>query len=208
MGETSQGAGLFIGVAGGSGSGKTTFAHRIAEGLDPAHVVVIPHDHYYADHPELDAQARARLNFDHPDALETRLLVEHLHHLRAGNSIDRPIYDFTRHRRSEETVRIDPKPVVIVEGILTFVDARLRDAFDIKIWVDTDPDIRLIRRIRRDLEERGRSFESVRKQYYATVRPMHHAFVEPSRRHADLIIPEGGHNEVALELILARLRAP
>lgn len=193
-------------MAGGSGSGKTTFAHRIADALDPETVVVIPFDHYYKDHVDLSYEQRCALNFDHPDSLETRLLVEHLHHLRAGNGIDRPIYDFTTHRRSEETVRIEPTQVVIVEGILTFVDARLRDAFDIKIWVETDADIRLIRRIRRDIEERGRDFESVRKQYYETVRPMHHAFVEPSRRHADLIIPEGGHNAVALDMIVARLR--
>lgn len=198
---------LCVGLAGGSGSGKTTFAHRIADGIPPEAVALIPHDHYYRDHPNKSFEDRAQLNFDHPDALETSLLVQHLEHLRAGNPIERPIYDFTTHRRREETVRIEPRPIIIVEGILTFVDPRLRACFDIKVWVDTDADIRLMRRIRRDIEERGRDFASVRRQYYDTVRPMYDEFVGPSRRTADLIIPEGGANRVALDLILARLRA-
>jgi uridine kinase len=197
---------LIVGIAGGSGSGKTTLADRIVEGLPVAAVTVIRHDHYYRDHPELNDEERARINFDHPEALETSLLVEHLQQLKMGRRVRQPLYDFTRHRRSEESVELDVGSVVIVEGILTFVDPRLREFLDIKIYVDTDADIRVIRRIRRDMEQRGRSFDSVRDQYYATVRPMHQLFVEPSRRHADLIIPEGGDNRVALELLLARLR--
>jgi uridine kinase len=197
---------LVVGIAGGSGSGKTTFADRIVSGLPEDAVVVIRHDHYYRDNPDLSFEQRSQLNFDHPESLETSLLTRHLEHLRAGNTVQQPLYDFTTHRRSEETVELQPRPVVIVEGILTFVEPRLRELLDIKIFVDTDADIRVIRRIRRDMEKRGRSFESVREQYYATVRPMHQAYVEPSRRHADLIIPEGGDNQVALELLLARLR--
>jgi uridine kinase len=198
---------LFIGVGGGSGSGKTTIAERVAAALPAGSVRLISHDAYYRDHPQLDDEARAQLNFDHPEALETELLVEHLARLRAGNAVEVPSYDFEIHRRSSKTTYVEPSPVVIVEGILVLVDAGLRDQFDIKIYVDTDPDIRVLRRVRRDMQVRGRSFESVREQYYATVRPMHLQYVEPTRRMADLIIPEGGENAVALEVILARLRA-
>lgn len=197
---------LIVGIAGGSGSGKTTFADRIVQGLPPIAVIVIRHDHYYRDHPKLTFDERTLLNFDHPEALDSSLLTRHLEHLKAGSHVEQPLYDFTKHRRSEKTVELLPRPVIIVEGILVFVDAKLRELFDIKIYIDTDADIRVIRRFRRDMETRGRSFDSVSDQYYKTVRPMHQAFVEPSRRHADLIIPEGGDNDVALGLILARLR--
>lgn len=197
---------LVIGIAGGTGSGKTTIARRIA-GAFPDAVALIEHDAYYRDlSAHLTAAERAEQNFDHPDALETELLVKHLEALRAGRPVDVPVYDFKEHRRLPETRRVEPRRVVVVEGILVFVDPALRDQLDIKIFVDTDADIRVFRRVRRDIEQRGRSFQAVREQYYRTVRPMHLQFVEPSKRWADLIIPEGGSNTVALEMILARLR--
>jgi uridine kinase len=167
---------------------------------------MIQHDSYYRDHPDLDYEARSKLNYDHPDSLETELLVEHLDLLRAGKAIDMPQYDFATHRRKEVTVHVNPSPVVLVEGILVLNEKTIRDRLDIKVFVDTAADIRLMRRIRRDLESRGRSFAQVRKQYYETVRPMHNAFVEPSKSHSDLIIPEGGENRVAVDMILARVR--
>lgn len=200
-------AAYVVGVAGGTGSGKTTVAERIAAALPADKVCVVQHDNYYRDRPDLDFEARASLNFDHPDALETELLVEHLVRLRAGEPVAVPVYDFKTHRRSEATKVLEPRPVIIVEGILVFVDQRLRELMDLKLFVDTPADIRVMRRIRRDLEQRGRSFQSIREQYYATVRPMHLQFVEPSKAYADLIIPEGGRNRVALDLILAKLRA-
>lgn len=195
-----------VGVAGGTGSGKTTIAEQIAEALEP-NVQVLHHDNYYADRPDLTYEERCQLNFDHPDSLETPLLVEHLATLRRGESVDVPSYDFTNHRRKETTCIVHPTNVVVVEGILVFVDRELRDQIDLKLYVDTPPDIRAFRRIRRDLEHRGRDFNSIREQYYATVRPMHLQFVEPSKSYADLIIPEGGRNKVALDLILAKLQA-
>ncbi|MBI2393528.1 MAG: uridine kinase [Deltaproteobacteria bacterium] len=198
-------AGLVIGIAGGTGSGKTTVARAIASALPSDRVAAIEYDAYYRDRPDLSDEARSQLNFDHPDSLEGELLVEHLKALRAGQGVDVPIYDFKTHRRRVETHRIEPTPVLIVEGILVFVDRAVRELLDIKIFVDTDADIRIFRRIRRDMEQRGRTFESVREQYYKTVRPMHLQFVEPSKRWADLIIPEGGNNRVALDLILAKL---
>ncbi|HVY47349.1 MAG TPA: uridine kinase [Minicystis sp.] len=198
---------LVVGIAGGTGSGKTTVAKTIAQALPQHGVAMIEFDCYYRDRPDLTLDARAQLNFDHPDALETELLVEHLRALRAGAGVAVPRYDFKAHRREAESRRVEPAPVVIVEGILVFVDARVREQLDMKIFVDTDPDIRVFRRIRRDMEHRGRSFESVREQYYKTVRPMHLQFVEPSKRWADLIIPEGGNNGVALDLIIAKLRS-
>jgi uridine kinase len=198
---------LVIGVAGGSGSGKSTVADALASALPSDAVVVIRHDSYYRDRPELGIEERNRLNYDHPEALETDLLVEHIQHLKAGNPIEVPVYDFKTHRRKHETDRIRPTPVLIVEGILVFVDEHLRREIDVKLFVDTEPDIRAIRRIRRDMRERGRDFESVRAQYYETVRPMHLQFVEPSKRVADLIIPEGGENRVAIDVLVARLRA-
>lgn len=198
---------LVVGVAGGSGSGKTTVARKIVAGLPSALVATIQHDAYYRDRPDLSDEERAAVNYDHPESLETSLLVEHLRQLVSGQAAEVPRYDFKRHRRSEETQRVVPAPVVIVEGILVLADSRLRALFDITLFVDTADDIRAFRRIKRDMEERGRTFASIRSQYYETVRPMHLAFVEPSKRHADLIIPEGGDNRVALDVILARLRA-
>ncbi|KIG12788.1 Uridine kinase [Enhygromyxa salina] len=198
---------LVIGIAGGSGSGKSTVADALAASLPVGSVATLRHDHYYRDQPELSIEQRNRVNYDHPESLETTLLIEHLQHLKAGNSIEVPVYDFKTHRRKPTTERLDPSPVIIVEGILVFVDEHLRRELDIKIFVDTEPDIRAIRRIRRDMRQRGRDFEAVRKQYYETVRPMHVQFVEPSKRTADLIIPEGGENRVAIDVLVARLRA-
>jgi len=196
---------LFVGVAGGTGSGKSTVAAKIAAALD-TQCATVEYDAYYRDRRDLSAEERARINYDHPDALETELLLEHLRALRAGRAIEAPLYDFHSHLRRDTTHRITPAPVVIVEGIMALVAPDVRDLYDIKIFVDTDADIRLMRRIRRDLEQRGRSFQSVRDQYYRTVRPMHLQFVEPSKRWADIIVPEGGDNHVAIDVLLARLR--
>jgi len=197
---------LCIGIAGGTGSGKSTIARNIAAALPPSRVATIDHDSYYRDRSDLDFDERTALNFDHPDSLETELLVSHLRALREGRAVEVPSYDFVRHARRVETRRIEPTPVVIVEGILVFVEPALRAELDIKIFVDTDADLRVFRRIRRDIEQRGRTFQAVRDQYYKTVRPMHLQFVEPSKRWADLIIPEGGENRVALDLIIGRLQ--
>lgn len=198
---------LFIGIAGGTGSGKSTVAANIAEAL-PSHAVsVIDHDAYYKDHSDLSVEERRLVNYDHPDSLDNALLAEHLRTLKGGTGIDLPIYDFVTDSRKSETRRIEPTPVIMVEGILTFVDKDVRDALDVKIFVDTDADIRVFRRIRRDMEHRGRTFQQIREQYYKTVRPMHLQFVEPSKRWADLIIPEGGNNHVALDLIIGKLRS-
>jgi uridine kinase len=198
---------LVVGIAGGTGSGKTTVARTIAAALPTESVAMIEYDAYYRDRPELTPEEHAQLNFDHPDALESDLLVEHLSALKAGKRVEIPIYDFKIHRRRTESRPMEPAPVVIVEGILVFVDPRVRERLDMKIFVDTDPDIRVFRRIRRDMEHRGRTFDAIRDQYYRTVRPMHLQFVEPSKRWADLIIPEGGNNRVALDLIIAKLKS-
>jgi uridine kinase len=197
---------IVIGVAGGTGSGKTTVANEILRRVGAAHVTYIPYDAYYRELGHLSPEERAGVNFDHPDSLETALLVEHLKALRAGQVVEAPIYDFTTHMRTQETRRVEPAPVILVEGILIFVEPELRALFDVKLYVDTDADVRFIRRLRRDVRERGRSVESVCEQYLTTVRPMHQEFVEPSKRHADVIIPEGGFNEVAIEMVAARLR--
>lgn len=196
---------LFVGIAGGSGSGKSTIARKVAAGLPPRSVAVLDHDAYYCDHSDLPFERRTELNYDHPDALDNDLLVQQIDTLRGRTAVDAPIYDFVNHCRRAETRRVTPTPVIIVEGILTFVDPRLRERLDVKIFVDTDADIRLFRRIHRDMHDRGRSFDQVREQYYRTVRPMHLQFVEPSKRWADLIIPEGGDNHVALDLVLSKL---
>jgi uridine kinase len=196
---------LVLGIAGGTGSGKSTVSKKIGDALPAGTAVVLDHDSYYRDRRSMPLEERARINYDHPDALETELLVEHLQALKAGRGIDVPEYDFVEHLRKRETRRVEPMPVVIVEGILVLADARLREQMDVKIFVDTDADIRVMRRIRRDMEHRGRTFAQVREQYYTTVRPMHLQFVEPSKRYADLIIPEGGENHVALDLIIGRL---
>jgi uridine kinase len=198
---------LILGIAGGSGSGKSTISKAILEALPKGSGVLLEQDHYYRSQSRLVLEDRERVNYDHPDAIEIELLCEHLDSLRSGVTIVRPTYDFSVHDRAAEGVRIEPAPVIIMEGILVLAEERLRARFDVKLYVDTDADIRLMRRIRRDLEHRGRSFPQVRKQYYETVRPMHLAFVEPSKRFADLIIPEGGQNRVALDLILSHVRA-
>ena len=197
---------LVVGVAGATGSGKTTVARRLAESV-AGHVGVLQHDWYYRDRPELTYEQRCDLNFDHPDSLETELLVEHIMKLRAGEAVGAPKYDFTTHRRGEETTLVKPAPVMLVEGILVLADRTLRELFDIKVFVDADADLRVFRRIRRDIEKRGRTFEQIRQQYYATVRPMTLQFVEPSKRWADIIVPEGGQNEVALDLLTAKLKS-
>lgn len=197
---------LILGIAGGSGSGKSTIAKSILEALPEGQGVLLEQDHYYRSQSHLPLSARATVNYDHPDALELDLLTSHLDALRTGESITRPSYDFTTHDRAKEGVRIAPAPVIVVEGILVLADDRLRSRFEVKLFVDTDPDIRLMRRIRRDLEHRGRTFAQVRKQYYESVRPMHVAFVEPSKRFADIIIPEGGQNRVALDFLLSFVR--
>jgi len=196
---------LVVGIAGGTGSGKTTVAHKLASAMPAGRCVTIEHDAYYRDQGHLSAEERAKINYDHPGSLESSLLIEHLRELRSGHAVAVPIYDFATHTRRRETRTVEPARVIVVEGILVFTDRELRDQMDIKIFVDTDPDIRLMRRIRRDLEQRGRTFQSVRDQYYATVRPMHIEYVEPTKRWADLIIPEGGDNRVALDVLLGQL---
>lgn len=196
---------VIVGIAGGTGSGKTTLARKIQEGIGERSVLV-QHDWYYRDLGSFTDAERARVNFDHPDSLDNELLHEHLQALKAGQGVDAPQYDFTTHSRRAETVRIAPRPIIVVEGILLFALPSLREAFDIKLYVDTDADIRVFRRIRRDIRQRGRDFESIRAQYYETVRPMHLEFVEPSKRWADLIIPEGGNNHIALDVIIERLK--
>lgn len=196
---------LVIGIAGGSGSGKTTLMKRLVEqfGND---VAVLSHDNYYKRHDELTFEERAALNYDEPEALDTSLLVYQLDQLRHGRAIDCPVYDFALHNRSNETIHVEPRRVIIVEGIMIFVDPDLRQLMNIKIFVDTDADIRLCRRIKRDVTKRGRSLESVLNQYKQTVKPMHEKYVEPSKRHADLVVPEGGKNQVALDMIEGRIR--
>ncbi len=197
---------LLIGIAGGTGSGKSTVARKIAEGLPERSVSTVDHDSYYRDRSDLTEDERAHLNYDHPDSLDNDLLVAHLEKLRAGEAAEIPNYDFKSHSRLAERRRVEPTRILIVEGILVFVEERVRKLLDVKIFVDTDADIRVFRRIRRDLEQRGRTFQSVREQYYASVRPMHLQFVEPSKRWADLIIPEGGENHIAIDLVLGKLR--
>lgn len=196
---------LVVGIAGGTGSGKTTVAHKLAAAMPADRCVTIEHDAYYRDQSHLSPEERAVINYDHPSSLESNLLAEHLQALRSGRTVEVPLYDFATHARSKQTRTVKPARVIIVEGILVFTEAQLREQMDIKIFVDTDADIRLMRRIRRDLEHRGRSFQSIRDQYYATVRPMHLEYVEPTKRWADLIVPEGGDNRIALDLLLGQL---
>jgi len=197
---------LVVGIAGGTGSGKTTVARELAEALPEGRAHIVEYDSYYKDQSHLSDEERAAINYDHPDALETDLLVEHIQALRSGQCAELPIYDFVLHTRKSESRSLKPRPVLIVEGIMALAVPRVRELFDIKIFVDTDADLRVFRRIRRDIEQRGRSFNSVRNQYYEYVRPMHTEFVEPSKRWADLIVPEGGSNRVALEVLVARLQ--
>ena len=198
---------IVLGLCGGTGSGKTTIAEEIVRCLGPDHSVIIHQDSYYLDRSLLPSDDRNRVNFDHPSAFDWALLKRHLCELRSGRGIDKPIYSFHTHTRMPETMRVEPKRVLVVEGILVLEDSELRRMMDIKIYVDADADVRFIRRLNRDLRERGRSIESVVDQYMSTVRPMHLQFVEPSKRYADIIIPEGGHNRVALDTIIARIRA-
>ena len=198
---------LILGVAGGSGSGKTTVVSQIIRAMEPVPVSLLHHDSYYRDHPEMSPEERARLNYDHPDVLETELLAEHLRELMAGRAVEEPVYDFTSHSRTDETRRIEPNPIVILDGILILAEPELRELMDIRVFVETDSDLRFIRRLLRDTQERGRSMGSVIRQYQETVRPMHLEFVEPSRRHADVILPLGRENRVAISMLVARLRA-
>jgi uridine kinase len=196
---------IVIGIAGGTGSGKTTVANVILDRVGAQEIAFLAHDAYYRDLSHLPPAQRARVNFDHPDSLETSLLVEHLKALTQQQPVHIPIYDFTSHIRTNDTHRVKPTPVILVEGILIFVDHDLRTIFDVKIFVDTPADIRFIRRLQRDILERGRTVDSVIQQYQDTVRPMHLEFVEPSKRHADVIIPEGGFNTVAMDMVVARI---
>lgn len=196
---------IVFGVAGGTASGKTTVAQSILDAVGASQVAYLAHDAYYRDMSHLPFEERARLNYDHPQSLETDLLVRHVRQLLAGEDVQVPIYDFTQHRRTAETKSVTASPIILVEGILIFTHRQLRDLMDIKVYVDTDPDVRFIRRMARDMQERGRSLESIVKQYLETVRPMHLEFVEPSKRYADVIIPRGGMNQVALDMVVSRL---
>lgn len=197
---------VVMGVAGGSGSGKSTVVTEVCRALPPGTPVILHHDAYYRDLSHLTFDERVRVNFDHPDSLETELMVDHVAGLLAGSAAELPTYDFSTHTRASATVRVEPAALIILDGILVLADARLRDLMDLRVFVDTDADVRLVRRLRRDVEERGRTAASVLDQYEATVRPMHLEFVEPSQRHADLVVPEGGYNRVAVDLLVTKLR--
>lgn len=196
---------MVIGIAGGTGSGKTTLTERLKERF-LEDVAVLNHDNYYKSHPELPYEERTKLNYDHPDAFDTELFVRDLEALRRGEVIHCPTYDYTIHDRAEKTIEIHPTRVIIVEGILIFENAALRDLMDIKVFVDTDADVRILRRLLRDVKERGRTLDSVVTQYLTTVKPMHEAFVEPSKKYADIIVPQGGRNQVALDMLVERIR--
>jgi uridine kinase len=198
---------IIVGICGGTGSGKTTVARKTYEAMGEEKVLLLAQDSYYKDHSHLPMVERGRINFDHPDALDTDLLIAHLERLRQKLPVDQPVYDFTSHSRKPEIVRLTPHSVIIVEGILIFENQRLRELFDLKVYVDTAPDIRFIRRLQRDISERGRSLESVIRQYLEAVRPMHLKFVEPSKRYADVIIPEGGLNTTGVESLIERIKA-
>lgn len=197
---------LIIGIAGGSGAGKTSVTRRILESLDWTRVSVIPHDAYYYDSPSSQSGSPPQMNFDHPDSLETSLLVEHLRSLRSGKPVDIPVYDFATHRRKSQTIRVEATDVIIVEGILIFVSRELRELMDIRIYIDTDADERVLRRLKRDVRERERTVESVMEQYLSTVKPMHLEFVEPSKRWADIIIPRGLDNIVAIDMVVTKIK--
>ena len=197
---------IIIGIAGGTGSGKSTLAENIRKEFEN-NITMISHDYYYKNHPDLTFEERVKLNYDHPDSIETSLLIEHLKKLKNGEIIYRPNYSFVEHKREDTTVEVVPRKVIIVDGILIFENKELRDMMDIKIFVDTDADIRFIRRLLRDVEKRGRTLNSVVSQYCTTVKPMHEQFVEPSKKFADIIVPEGGHNEVALNMIIEKVRS-
>ena len=198
---------LVIGIAGGTGSGKTTIADVVLGRIGAENIAFLAHDAYYRDLTDLPMAQREAVNFDHPDSLETSLMIEHIEQLKTWDPVDIPIYDFTRHERTDETITVEPHPVILVEGILVFAEPKLREILDVKIYVETPPDIRFIRRLQRDIQERGRSMDSVIQQYETTVRPMHEEFVESSKRFADVIIPEGGLNTVAMDMVVARISA-
>ncbi len=198
---------IIIGVAGGTGSGKTTVAETILDRVGRDRIAYLQHDSYYKDRSHLPPEERANVNFDHPDALESTLLAQHLTFLKRGQAVEVPLYDFTAHTRKAETARVEPRSVILVEGILILAEKVVRDLMDIKIFVDTDSDIRFIRRLQRDITERGRTMDSVIRQYLETVRPMHLEFVEPSKRYADIIVPEGGFNVAAIDMIVAKVEA-
>lgn len=197
---------LVIGVCGGTGSGKTTLAHKIKETFNDS-CILLCHDFYYKAHDEMPFEERCRLNYDHPDAFDTELLAEHIRLLKSGQAIEHPVYDYTIHNRKKESVKVEPKKIIIVEGIMIFENPKLVDLMDIKIFVDTDSDVRIIRRIMRDVKERGRSLDSVVTQYLTTVKPMHEEFVEPSKKKADIIIPEGGFNKVAISVLAQQIKS-
>lgn len=193
---------LIIGIAGGTGSGKTTVARSVIERLGSGKVTFISQDNYYKDHAHLSFAEREKINYDHPFAFDNELLIEHLKQLRSGEAAQAPVYDFAHHARSaQESVELRPNNIVILEGLHVLSDEKLRELLDIKVFVDTDPDVRILRRVLRDIEERGRTIQSIHQQYLTTVKPMHEAFIEPSKKYADLIIPEGGHNEVGIQLL-------
>lgn len=198
---------IVFGAAGGTASGKTTVARTVLADVGAERIAYLPHDAYYNDAPHLSLEERQQVNYDHPHSLETALLIHHIEELLAGRSIQMPIYDFKLHRRREETKLVEPSPIIFVDGILILTNGRLRELMDIKLYVDTDADVRFIRRLQRDMEDRGRSLDSVVTQYMETVRPMHLEFVEPSKRYADIIIPGGGHNKVATGMLISQLRA-
>lgn len=202
-----QPAPIIFGVAGGTASGKTTIAGTILRAIGTSQIAYLPHDAYYRHNPQLTYEERTRVNYDHPDSLETELLINHLYQLIEGRSVRIPVYDFTNHQRTSETVLVEPCPVILIDGILIFTNKTLRNMMDVKIYVDTDADVRFIRRLKRDIEDRGRSLESIIHQYLETVRLMHLEFVEPSKRYADVIIPEGGLNKVATDMVVSRLQA-
>jgi len=204
---TKRNTSLVIGIAGGTGSGKTTIADYILETVGPEKIAFLPHDAYYRDLSDLSQEERSQVNFDHPSSLETELLIEHVQNLRNQETIQLPSYDFKTHTRTQATIPIKPQAIILIEGILIFAEPELRKLFDLKIYVDTDADIRFIRRLKRDIDERERTTQSVINQYLDTVRPMHLEFVEPSKRYASVIIPEGGYNHVALDLIVARIES-
>ena len=197
---------ILIGITGGSGSGKSTIATEIYQAFGGNQIAMVQQDAYYKDQSHLSMEERKKTNYDHPKAFDNTLLVEHLKELINGNSIEKPIYDFTVHNRAKETLTVDSKEIIIVEGILILEDERIRDLLDIKVYVDTDADVRIIRRLLRDIEERGRTVQSVVDQYLSVVRPMHFEFTEPSKRFADIIIPEGGYNKVAIDLLVSKMK--
>lgn len=198
---------VFIGIAGGTGSGKSTVARAVFQSMPASSIAVIEQDSYYRDQSELSFEERVKTNYDHPLAFDNDLLITHLKQLSQGQAVEKPIYDFEIHNRKKETILVEPRDIVILEGILLYEDKRIRDLLDIKVFVDTDPDVRVIRRIQRDMKYRGRSLDSVIEQYMTTVRPAHLQFVEPSKRYADLIIPEGGYNKVAIDLMVTKVQS-